>query len=523
MKLGELIKGFPILEITEPESYLGFHPAFDAKKGFFNGSIMDREISSIHYRAQDVNEGGLFVAIPGFKADGHDFIHEAVKNGVSAIVSQRSVRSNAVNIVVENSRKALAALSARFYGFPSENLIIIGITGTNGKTTTSYLVESILEKAGFKAGVIGTINYRYAGKTFANPVTTPESLDLQRILSEMLSHGVSHVVMEISSHAIDLGRIENCWMDVAVFTNLTLDHLDYHGTIEAYWACKKRLFTQYLVCSPKKSQAKAVINCNDARGKSLLKNFLLRGISIGKSSLNMVYPKNVNLGLDGIHGTVSTPYGALQVKSSLVGEFNLENILLAAGVGVALNLPREVIRNGIENLKTVPGRLEPIPNNLGRFVYVDYAHTPDALENVLKTLRALTTRRLICVFGCGGDRDREKRPVMGRIAAQLADLTVITSDNPRLEAPSEIIEQILVGVRKTGVDAFNVSEFQSGTAKQGYLVIPDRKNAIQVAVRASLPGDTILIAGKGHEAYQIIGKKTVPFDDRLEAKIALAL
>lgn len=523
MKLGEVIKGFPVIKIAEPEKSPDSHPECDGQKGVFAGFLMDREISSIHYRAQDVTGGGLFVAIPGFKADGHDFIHEAVKKGALAIVSQRPVKCDAVNIVVENSRKALAALSARFYGCPSEKLVIIGITGTNGKTTTSFLIESILEKAGFKVGVIGTINYRYAGKTFINPVTTPESSDLQRILSEMLLQGVSHAVMEVSSHAIDLGRIESCSMDVAVFTNLTLDHLDYHGTIDAYWACKKRLFNQYLVCSPKKNRAKAVINCNDSRGKALLKNFSLKGISIGKSSLHMIYPDNVNLGLDGIHGTVSTPYGAFQVKSSLVGAFNLENILLAAGVGVALNLPREVIRKGIENLKTVPGRLEPIPNNLGRFVYVDYAHTPDALENVLKTLRALTTRRLICVFGCGGDRDREKRPVMGKIAAQLADLSVITSDNPRLEAPAEIIEQILVGVRKTGIGTFNVPEFQLGAAKRGYLVIPDRKNAIQAAVRASLPGDTILIAGKGHESYQIIGTKTVPFDDRLEAKIALAL
>ncbi|MFO8083056.1 MAG: UDP-N-acetylmuramoyl-L-alanyl-D-glutamate--2,6-diaminopimelate ligase [Desulfobacterales bacterium] len=523
MKLSELIKGLSIVRIVEPERQLSTQWPVDSPETFSAGSVVDHEIASICYRAQEVVPGGIFVAIPGFKADGHNFIENAVKKGAFVIVSQRPAKTNAINIIVENSRKALADLSARFYGYPSGKLVIIGVTGTNGKTTTSYLIESILEKAGLKVGVIGTINYRYPGKVFVNPVTTPESLDLQRILYEMVSEGISHVVMEVSSHAIDLGRIENCWMDVAVFTNLTLDHLDYHGSMEAYWNCKKRLFTHYLVCSPKKDRARAVINCNDKRGKSLLAKFPLTGISVGKSPFNMVYSENVKLGPDGIQCTVWTPYGAFQIKSSLVGEYNLENILSATGVGVVLNLSREVIKSGIEKLKTVPGRLERVPNDIGRFVYVDYAHTPDALENVLKTLRALASNRLICVYGCGGDRDRAKRPLMGEIAAKLSDLSVITSDNPRSEAPLEIIEEILAGVRKANIASCTVSQLQMGTVSRGYVVVADRKNAIQTAVRASFPGDTILIAGKGHEAYQTVGTKTVPFDDRLEAKIALAL
>jgi len=524
MKLGVLIQELPILRISAPENNFEILPKLHSTNFSDNGSTADFEISSIYYRAQEVTHGGLFVAIKGFKADGHDFIDQAVERGASVIVSQRPVSmTKVVNIIVEDSRKALAHLSSRFYGNPSQNLVIIGITGTNGKTTTSYLIESILNDAGLKVGVIGTINYRFAKKTFPNPVTTPESLDLQRILAEMKSEGISHVVMEVSSHAIDLKRIENCWMDVAVFTNMTLDHLDYHGSMDAYWSCKKRLFTHYLVSGPKKEKARAVINCNDEKGKLLLKEFSLNGISIGKSPFNMVYPEKSELGLDGIRCYISTPYGGLQIRSSLVGEYNIDNILSATGVGVALNLSRELIKRGIEDLKSVPGRLERVPYDLVRFVYVDYAHTPDALENVLKTLRALTTNRLICVFGCGGDRDREKRPLMGKIAAELSDLSVVTSDNPRSEPPLEIIEEILTGLRMTGIPVYSASELHDGVVKKGYVVVSDRKHAIQTAVRASSPGDTILIAGKGHESYQIIGKKTVPFDDRLEAKIALAL
>jgi UDP-N-acetylmuramoyl-L-alanyl-D-glutamate--2,6-diaminopimelate ligase len=514
MKLGALSHGLSIISISEPSGKI--LPSRHL-------SSTDIEISSIHYRAQEVTPGGLFVAVKGFKADGHEFIDKAVEKGASVIVSQQPVNiPKAVNIVVENSRKALAHLSSRFYGNPSEKLLIVGITGTNGKTTTSYLIESILKEAGLNVGVIGTINYRFGKNTFTNPVTTPESLDLQRILFEMKSEGISHVVMEISSHAIDLNRIENCFFDIAVFTNLTLDHLDYHGSMEAYWSCKKRLFTHYLVSGPKKNSARAVINCNDDRGKLLFKEFILNGISVGKSPIHTVYPEKNALNLEGIICDISTPYGKLQIRSSLVGEYNFENILSAIGVGVALDLPGVFIKKGIENLRSVPGRLERVPNDIGRFVYVDYAHTPDALENVLKTLRALTTNRLICVLGCGGDRDREKRPLMGKIAAEISDLSVITSDNPRSEHPLEIIEEILIGIPKADISFYSASDLHDGVVKKGYVVIPDRKNAIQTAVRTSASGDTILIAGKGHELYQIIGKTIVPFDDRIEAKKALA-
>ncbi len=526
MKLTALIKDLPVIKasvsriIPDTKPFAPDYLPVETKQ---ENDVPDIDIGSIHYRAQEVLPGGLFVAIKGLKFDGHDFIDKAIEKGAIAIISQKPLEKDAVVIVVENTRKALAAVSVRFFENPSEKMTIIGITGTNGKTTTSYLLESIISQAGFNVGVIGTINYRYAEKAFKSQVTTPESLDLQRILSEMVKHGITHVIMEVSSHAIQLFRVEDCWFDIAIFTNLTQDHLDYHVTMEAYWACKKRLFTEHLITGPKWKRAKAVFNCNDEKGKELFMKFPLSGISVGNSSLNTVYPEESSMDLTGIKAKVKTPFGILEFKSSLVGDFNLDNILTATGAAIALNLKRSVIKKGIEALVTVPGRLDRIPNDLGRFVYVDYAHTPDALRNVLKTLRTLSSERLICVFGCGGDRDREKRPLMGEISTWFCDLTIVTSDNPRTESPLEIIEDILKGVRKAGIKEYPFTELYQGFKIKGYSIIPDRKNAIHMAVCTSLPGDTILIAGKGHESYQIVGNKIIPFDDRLEAKIALTL
>lgn len=506
----------------------------------------DPEIRSIHYRAQDVLPGGLFVAIPGLKADGHDFIHEALSKGASAILTQKPVCRLSLNpssgsggladkpagserteqkvvfVEVENTRKALAAISARFYGNPSEKLFLIGITGTNGKTTTSFLIESILAKAGFKVGVIGTINYHYSGKTFKNPVTTPESADLQRILSEMHTDGVTHVVMEVSSHAIDLCRIDHCWIDIGVFVNLSQDHLDYHGDMNSYWLCKKRLFTENLTSGPKKGRTMSVINCGNDKGKELAGSICVSSLTAGHTDADAVSPRNVKINLDGITGRIATPVGDFEIRSSFVGKYNLENILCAAAVGVALQVPLDVIKTGIEDVSCVPGRMERVPNDKGRFVYVDFAHTPDALENVLSSLKSQGAGRLICVFGCGGDRDKTKRPRMGRIAGTLCDLAVITSDNPRSEKPTEIIGQILEGIKQVLSLEYHPSELGAGFSREGYVVQPDRKLAIQLAIHASQPGDTVLIAGKGHETYQIIGGTSDPFDDRMEAKAALS-
>jgi UDP-N-acetylmuramoyl-L-alanyl-D-glutamate--2,6-diaminopimelate ligase len=482
---------------------------------------MDPEIKSVHYRAQQVQSGGLFVAIAGHAADGHDYVDEALKRGAVAVVSQKKIAGKTINITVADTRQALADIAACFFDYPSQRLTVIGITGTNGKTTTAYLVESILQQAGYRVGVIGTINYRYADKIFPNPVTTPESLDLQRILSDMQQAGVSHVVMEASSHAIDLYRIRNCWFDAAVFINLSQDHLDFHGDMQSYWASKKKLFTAYLVEGPKKDRALAVINCNNSNGRQLAHGLRVPVIKTGSGPDNAVRAHNAQFDLNGTTGEIATPGGAFHFKSKLVGRHNLENILCAAGVGSALNLTNGDLKSGIEAVAAIPGRLERIENNTGRFVYVDYAHTPDALKNVIDALRTVAADRIICVFGCGGDRDRAKRPLMGEIVAQLCALAVVTSDNPRTEDPAAIIDQILTGVQRVKGRCYSPADLRTGFKDGGYVVEADRRRAIRLAIRASEPGDTVLIAGKGHETYQILGTTTRAFDDREEARKAL--
>jgi MurE/MurF fusion protein len=486
----------------------------------------DPEIASIHYRAQDVQPGGLFVAIKGLVADGHDFIDEAIQRGASAIVVQKPVKCESMVIEVENTRKALAAVSAGFFNHPSEKLFLIGITGTNGKTTTAFLIERIFGQAGFQAGVIGTLNYRYAGKTFQNPMTTPESYDLQKILAEMLDNGVTHVVMEVSSHALDLFRVFHCQFDLAIFTNLTQDHLDYHRTMDAYWACKKRLFTDVTHFKAIDDRALFVINDNDEKGKELTRILTSRlgptcMLSAGFSDHNAIHPVRFGHDLTGITGEISTPLGVFEFATPLVGQHNLENILCATGAGVALGLSVNVIKDAIESVEAVPGRLESVSNDHGRFVYIDYAHTPDALEKVLLSIGASVPGRLICVFGCGGDRDKAKRSRMGEVAGTLSDLAVITSDNPRSESPSAIIDQILEGTKKSMDHHFRPPELGQDFIK-GYVVEPDRRKAIFLAVKVSKENDAILIAGKGNEPYQIIGNKTIAFDDRKEARTALS-
>jgi UDP-N-acetylmuramoyl-L-alanyl-D-glutamate--2,6-diaminopimelate ligase len=482
---------------------------------------MDPEIKSVHYRAQQVQNGGLFVAIAGHAADGHDYVNEALQRGAVAVVSQKEITGKTINIRVADTRQALADIAACFFDYPAQRLTVIGITGTNGKTTTAYLIESMLQQAGYRVGVIGTINYRYADKIFANPVTTPESLDLQRILADMQQAGISHVVMEASSHAIDLQRIRNCWFDAAVFINLSQDHLDFHGDMQSYWASKKKLFTEYLVDGPKRDRAVAVINCNSPNGKELASILQVPVIRTGSAPDDTVRSLNAQFDLNGTSGKIATPGGIFQFKSELVGRHNLENILCATGVGSALNLSTGDMKSGIDAVSAIPGRLERIENNTGRFVYVDYAHTPDALKNVIDALRMVMANRIICVFGCGGDRDSAKRPLMGKIAAQLCDLSVVTSDNPRTENPAAIIDQIIKGVQQLKSRCYLPADLRTGFTDKGYVVEADRQQAIQLAIRVSEPGDTVLIAGKGHETYQILGTSTVAFDDREEARKAL--
>ena len=500
-----------------------------------NDSPLDSEIGSIHYRAQEVQPGGMFVAIEGQTADGHDYMHQALKRGALAFIAQKeppqpflneiraaSPKSRSIVIQVANTRIALADLAACFFGHPSRGLTLIGITGTNGKTTVAYLIESILLQADFKVGVIGTINYRYGKKTFANPMTTPESLDLQRILSEMRHAGVTHVIAEVSSHATDLYRIKSCWFDIAVFTNLSQDHLDFHGDMQAYWSTKKRLFTEYLTTGPKKENASAVINCDDARGRELSDSLPMSVVRTGATPDCEIKSENIRCNLTGTDGKVAAPGGSFNFKTPLVGVHNVENILSATGVATALNIRSDMIKAGIEALSAIPGRLEPIENSTGRYIYVDYAHTPDALENAVSALKEIAPARIICVFGCGGDRDKKKRPLMGEIVARLCDLSIVTSDNPRTEDPAAIIDQILPGVGQSGGLVYSAIDLKTGFKEKGYAVEPDRRHAIELGILASRPGDAVLIAGKGHETYQILGTAVVAFDDRKEARKALA-
>lgn len=508
MKLSELIDAFPVRQ-------------YRRKKDTRGTLLPDPEIRSIHYRSQDVEPGGLFIAVSGFRTDGHEFIDDALARGAAAVMVQKTVERNVAVVEVSDTRAAMGPIAARFYGDPSRRMTVIGITGTNGKTTTSLITESILKQAGFSVGVIGTIDYHFSGKHYRNPVTTPESPDLQRILGQMRDAGVTHVVMEASSHAVDLHRIDGCWMDAAVFTNLSQDHLDYHGDMAAYWACKKRLFIRHLADGPKADHAVAVVNRNSPEGRELASMVRSGLITVGYTDDNTVWVTDDQSRLDGISGRLTMPGGTFLFRSPLVGRHNIENILCASGAALAAGVPPAAIQAGIGLLRNVPGRLESVPNAFGRFIFVDYAHTPDALENVLMAVTALSAGKIICVFGCGGDRDRKKRPLMGEIAGRLADLAVVTSDNPRTEDPMAIIRQMLPGIKQAAGREYGPEDLAAGVNDKGFLIEPDRRRAIRMALTASRPGDVLLIAGKGHETYQIIGEKTLAFDDRVEVVEAL--
>ena len=504
MKLSRLTDQLSVLKTT------GAHPS------------VDPEVTAICYDSRKVTPGAVFVAIEGFAADGHRFIPDAVKRGAAVVICRTPVAVDAVVIRVVDPRAALAQLSCRFYGRPADRLTLVGVTGTSGKTTVTYLLEQILEKAGHRPGVVGTINYRYAGQAFSNPVTTPESLELQEMLRQMTDSGISHVVMEVSSHSLDLHRVDGCHYDVAVFTNLSHDHLDHHGTMDRYWQSKQRLFSDYLKPVDSDYPVRAVVNTDDPRGSELAASLGAKVLRTAVSGDGDIVPEGVVRDLRGIRGSLATAYGTIPFDSPLVGDFNLENILSAAGAALVLGIPTAAIAAGIDTTGCVPGRLERIPEGGERYIFVDYSHKPGALENAIAALRALTVGRLITVFGCGGDRDRSKRPVMGEIAARLSDLTVVTSDNPRSEDPLAIIAQIEAGVREACTRRLSVDEMTAGWPEKSYLVEPDRRTAIAAALAAAQAGDAVLIAGKGHETYQILAGETIHFDDREVARQVLA-
>jgi UDP-N-acetylmuramoyl-L-alanyl-D-glutamate--2,6-diaminopimelate ligase len=456
-------------------------------------------VSGVAYDSRRVQPGELFVAVPGLKQDGRRFVEEALTRGAAAVVLERpdvlEGRSTG-RVLVPSSREALARLADAYFGHPSGALTVVGITGTNGKTTTSYLVDALLSARGQRTGLIGTVQYRIGTEIIGAGQTTPEAVELQSLLRRMVNAGVTAVAMEVSSHAL------------ALFTNLTQDHLDFHGTMDTYRETKRRLFA-LLAAGPKPGRT-AVVNADDPSGVSMVAGLPLAALTYGIREPADVRPARWSSGAEGIRMSVQTPAGDLDIASPLVGEHNVMNLLAAAGVGVALEMAPQAIGRALGSVGSVPGRFERVEAGQPFLVVVDYAHTPDALERTLETARKLvgTGGRLGVVFGCGGDRDRGKRPLMGAIAARLCDHVWITSDNPRSEPPEAIIADIVAGIQGGPMDRHET--------------LPDRKVAIQRALAWARAGDVVVIAGKGHETYQVIGSEVFPFDDRAQALAALA-
>ena len=452
----------------------------------------DSPLKTLKADSSRVREGDAFIALMGSVADGHQYIPDALRRGAGIIIcnSSHTVESTDVTVVgVPDTKAALKVILPMLYPKAME-VRMVGITGTNGKTTTTYLIESVLNNAGIASGVIGTINTRYIGKEITSTLTTPGPVDLFEMLNMMRLAGVQACVMEVSSHALDQDRIAGLTFEYALFTNLTQDHLDYHKDMETYFLAKKRLFDVYLC-------GKAILNIDDTYGIRLA-GILPGAITYGFHKDALIRPLSMDNSADGLTLTITTPAGEICIRSNLKGEMNAYNIMAAIGACHAMGIPNEGITKGIEALKGVPGRMESVENSNNLNIIVDYAHTPDALNTVLKNARQFTKGRLLTVFGCGGDRDKTKRPIMGSIAVGLADLAIITSDNPRTEEPESIIEDILKGIPD----------------RTKIIAEPDRGKAICQAIRSMAVDDSLLIAGKGHEDYQIIGTRKISFDDR---------
>ncbi|MGB9791741.1 MAG: UDP-N-acetylmuramoyl-L-alanyl-D-glutamate--2,6-diaminopimelate ligase [Thermacetogeniaceae bacterium] len=463
-------------------------------------------IAGIHYDSRQVQPGFVFVCIKGFRLDGHSFVGDALARGAIAVVSERriDIPDGIAWIQVSDTRSALAAMSASFYGHPSRELFLCGVTGTNGKTTTTHLIEAVLRAKGEKTGIIGTVWNKIGDQKLPVTHTTPESLDLQALLRKMVDSGVRAVAMEVSSHGLALKRVAGCEFDAAVFTNLTQDHLDFHKDMREYLEAKMLLFKSLGRKRTKSRPFYAVVNADDPSAEEIVKNTDAPVITYGiREKADLVAEE---LELSSKMSSFVLSYGGAKIPFTILlpGAFNVYNTLAAVAVGIQEGVPLDAIRDTLKEVKGVPGRFEVVDAGQDFTVIVDYAHTPDGLENLLRTARAITAGRLITVFGCGGDRDPGKRPLMGKISGELSDYTVITSDNPRTEDPQRIIEQIVAGIEQVGGAKFAVE--------------PDRAEAIRVALHYARSGDVVVIAGKGHEDYQIIGEKKYPFDDRKVAR-----
>lgn len=461
---------------------------------------LDVSIKGIAYHSKDVKDGYLFVCLNGEKTSGKFFVKEALKKGAKAIVSDEKLDvEHATLILVDDPAEVLSKLSCEFFNHPSSSLLMIGITGTNGKTTISYLLESIFSLAGIPSGIIGTINYKIGNKTFVSKLTTPQSSDLQYFLHLMVKEKLKAAIMEVSSHALKLNRVDGCQFDIAIFTNLSREHLDFHKDMQDYFNSKLKLFLNL------EKEKIAIINNDDPWGRKIMQKINVRKITYGIHSGSEISAEEIKLSLDGISFIAKTPNGKIKIDYHSPALFNVYNILAAIGCALTQNIPPDVIKEGIESARPIKGRLEKIDLGQNFEVFIDYAHTPAALENILTSLKNVKKNKIITVFGCGGDRDKSKRPIMGRIASEMSDFVVLTSDNPRSEDPEKILKEI-----------------HSGVTTENCKIIVDRREAIKYALGIAEKDDIVLIAGKGHEEYQIIGDKKLPFSDSKVVKEVLS-
>jgi UDP-N-acetylmuramoyl-L-alanyl-D-glutamate--2,6-diaminopimelate ligase len=464
----------------------------------------ETNVTEVAHDSRRTAPGALFVAIRGQAIDGNQFVDAARRKGALAVCSEQEPRGEGAWIRVADAREALATLSAAVLGDPAEALELVGVTGTNGKTTTAYLVDAAVRAAGEACGLLGTVEYRVGNRVAEAVRTTPESSDLQALFREMKDAGCRRAVLEVSSHSLALKRVHGLRFRVAAFTNLTRDHLDFHGDMDGYFAAKRLLFASFL-----RTDGHAILNLDDDRAPELRQ--ASRG-SVWTYSLSQpaadLYAEDVRLSLDGSRFRARTPLGPLEVETPLLGLFNVQNVLAALGSALALGLAPDAVLRGIAGLRGVPGRMERIAAGQDFTVLVDYAHTDDALKNLLETVRGLRPRRVVTLFGCGGERDRTKRPLMGTVAARLSDVVVLTSDNPRSEPPEAIIDEI-----RRGIPAARAADT---------IVLPDRREAITRALELGGDGVVVVIAGKGHETTQVLRDRTIPFDDRQVVRDTLA-
>lgn len=471
MRLKELLKGIDYIRIE---------------------GVQDIGIEDLYYDSREVTPNSLFFCIKGLTVDGHDFAPQAVAKGAKVLVLERDVDvdGDITKVFVPNSKTAMAYMAKNFYRNPTKDINFIGVTGTNGKTTVTYLVKSILEKAGQKVGLIGTISNMIGDRKMPSKFTTPESLELQKLLREMADENVDSVVMEVSSHSLALGRVEGCEYDIGVFTNLSQDHLDFHANMEEYRDAKAKLFTQSKL---------AIINEDDKNGRWIKKRVPTKVFTYGIYKDADIYARELEITDRGVAFHLHTPSGSIPINLAIPGIFSIYNGLAAASICYNLGISLEIIAQGLQEVKGVDGRFELLDTGTDYSVILDYAHTPDGLENILTTAREFAKGRIITLFGCGGDRDHSKRPIMGEIAGKYSDLCIITSDNPRSEDPMDIIKDIVPGIEKTGCD---------------YTIIENRREAIEYALTQAQKDDIVILAGKGHETYQILKDKTIPFDEK---------